>query len=102
MGRRGAVRRELCVPGFPRAVAVHGNYARGEAVERGGVDAFHCGRGQIIKASTADSVKVASLLHFLQRSHSVPPAILQSGSCNREAAQSSVSKILSRVVERYM
>jgi len=33
MGRRRAVRRELCVPGFAGAVAVYGDHAGGEAVE---------------------------------------------------------------------
>src|SRR5258708_39088199 len=37
MGRRGAVRRELCVPGQPRAMALHRHYPRGETAERGGV-----------------------------------------------------------------
>src|SRR6185437_8683089 len=37
MGRRGAVRREFCVSGQPREVALHRYHPRGEAAECGGV-----------------------------------------------------------------
>src|SRR3954453_8317883 len=37
MGRRGAVRRELCISGQPGEMALHRHHARGEAAERGGV-----------------------------------------------------------------
>ena len=37
MGRRRAVRRELCVPGQPRPLALHRHHPRREAAQRGGV-----------------------------------------------------------------
>ena len=45
MGRRGAVRREFCIPGQPRKVALHRHHAGCEAAERGGVTAKPSFRG---------------------------------------------------------
>ncbi len=39
-----AVRRKFCLPGQPRAVALHRHHARGEAAERGGVKPPASGR----------------------------------------------------------
>src|ERR1019366_2864996 len=78
MGRRGAVRRELRVPGKPRALALHRRDKGGEAAHRGGLIAvaFRRASGSAASAITVNSAPARNVPSGPILSHNAPATML--------------------------
>src|ERR1700726_2800364 len=71
MGRHRAVRRELCFPGQPRALALYRDYAGGETAEhRGGNDAVGWAKGAKRRVPTIPPTRKRRWARFRLRSAS--------------------------------